>query len=218
MNFAESYRSDVKVKNFVDPLQITLLEGRDCARTLRRGYALTLKAAIDTMWPATPVLWLAAGTALGFRRERDFISEDTDIDVHIALDYRNKKLCDDFATRVERYLCESSFKLIRTAAYFGRFTQKAFYDTVNDNLVYDIMIFYNNSPPYDSPTKYCNYTKVGLQTMDADMIDNVIFDYFSFGVYPMPPDSYFPYRYGPTWRQRINSKKNFARAVPEPTS
>lgn len=184
----------------LSPLKTPELCGYNPALTLRRGVDVLLASATETLtW------WIAEGTALGFARDGGFIAWDTDVDVHIALDWSVDYLaCLEligFAT-----IKAAGFKPAREMRYQGRLTQLAFIDTANDGLIFDLLFFYGGV----IAGQFVHYSESGVQEMPAALVGSVCEQSFRHGRFnaPDPLEGYCAYRYGAEWRTPSRSRRN----------
>jgi choline-phosphate cytidylyltransferase len=181
----------------VEPLLVPPFDGRHPEITLARGSTIleVLKRSRPLTW------WIGVGTALGFARERDFIAGDTDIDVRIALDFRDGAAAMAMAAKVVDRFEANGFRLIREMYWDRRPMQTAFLDTRNDGVVFDIFYFYTS---YTADC-YVNFNDIGFREKPAHLIENLERSHWpgypDITVYvPSPIEEYNLWRWGPEWR------------------
>ena len=182
----------------IKPLVKGPLDGRAPELTLKRGSAILesiKQKQEDLLW------WIGVGTALGYSRDNNFIPGDTDIDVRIALDYRDEVKALKFAEKIVEIMQAEGFRLIREMYWDRRPMQTAFYDTRNNNIIFDIYYFYS------SYTKDCyvNVNAQGYREKPAYLLKDLKKGFWpgheDIVVYtPSPVEEYNVWRWGPEWR------------------
>jgi hypothetical protein len=149
----------------IEPLVVPPFDGRHPEVTLARGSTIleVLKRSRPLTW------WIGVGTALGYARERDFIPGDTDIDVRIALDFRDEAAAMAMAAKIVERFEANGFRLIREMYWDRRPMQTAFLDTRNDGVVFDIFYFYTS---YTADC-YVNFNDIGFREKPAYLVENL---------------------------------------------
>jgi glycerol-3-phosphate cytidylyltransferase len=192
-------RDDWQHKLFIrqlDPHLVEPLDGREPEITFERGVRLLegLKAESPLTW------WIGVGTALGYAREGGFIRGDTDIDVRIALDFRDQAAAMTRVREVVERFEAAGFRVIREMHWDRRPMQTAFTDTRNRGVVFDIYYFYTSY----TDGHYVNVNEIGYREKPAHFIDDLERDHWpahpDIPVYlPSPLDDYNEWRWGPEW-------------------
>ena len=181
----------------VEPLDVLPLDGRQAHVTLARGSSLleSMNATAPLKW------WIGVGTALGYARERDFIPGDSDLDIRIALDFRDASAAMAVAEGVVERFHAEGFRIAREMYWDGRPMQTAFFDTQNEDVVFDIFYFYTSH----AAGHYVNFNDLGSRTKPARFIENLERSSWpghpDITVYlPSPIEEYNEWRWGPEWR------------------
>ncbi len=128
--------------------------------------------------------WLSAGTALGFYRDKDFIPNDTDIDIAIEGDWDNDQ---------RSYFAElfKDHRLIREAIWDGHIMQMAYQDT--NNCIFDFYFYYPDGK------NRINHNEMGTMTKPRYGIKKLKTKYGSYP-FPDPIEDYLLIRYGKDWK------------------
>jgi hypothetical protein len=129
--------------------------------------------------------WLSEGTALGFRRNNDFISHDDDVDISIYEKDLDKFL--DIIPELQKHGFNYNGKCHNMPYFLSRKGMIIDVDVVGDNLYCTA----NYSP--------CKELKPYVQKFNKIKIRGKIFN--------IPTDKYFRKLYGDTWRISIRGKK-----------
>ncbi len=134
--------------------------------TLRRAARLLNDPARFTGWQ--PPWWIGVGTALGMVREKNFLPNETDIDVRVGLHYEsNRQACAD-ALRIVRCFYRHDFLPVREVYFDGRPMQVAFYDQTNHHALLDIYFFYSGI----SEGHYVNVNHASLRRKPESFVEN----------------------------------------------
>lgn len=136
--------------------------------------------------------WVSAGTALGLYRDKDFIDNDTDIDIAmVGFDGVDK----DIRERL------TGFEEIRNVYHECRPQQLAF---IKDDIIFDIYIHWQEGDDY------VNYGESGKQKMPIYMYDTLKELDTKYGLltFPKDPEEYFTIRYG-DWQIPQDKKAHY---------
>ena len=137
--------------------------------------------------------WVSAGTALGLYRDKDFIDNDTDVDIAM-LGY--KGIDKDIRERL------TGFEEIRNVYHNGEPQQLAF---IKDEIIFDIYIHWQIEEYY-----YINTGESGIQRMPVYMYNTLKEIETKYGklTFPKDPEEYFKIRYG-DWQIPQNKKAHY---------
>lgn len=127
--------------------------------------------------------YLSFGTALGFHRDKDFIPEDSDIDISLPADKINPE---DVVNIFKQY-----FFLLRLAERGGKIHQAAFQD--DDGFIVDLQFFYKG-------ISYCE----GGRWEHKFKIKEIDTKYGTFP-FPEPIEKYLTDTYG-NWKVKSQDK------------
>lgn len=200
------------------------MDGLSPQVTLRRGVAILDAIGPASIQPRKLKWWIGVGTALGYCRGQGFVAGDTDIDVRIALDYRDLATAADLAAHVVHTFEAEGFKLFRETYWDRRPMQSCFKDARNNNVVFDIYYFYeglteghyvnvNNQSLREKPAHLVESCRAMPWPNHPDIIVNV----------PHPIEEYCAWRFGPDWRipkrkdELTNADRPCFKPVPEGT-
>lgn len=152
-----------QVNNIGNTRQVRLADIQDAHKTLIDGCS-----QMKGKW------FISDGTLLGFHRNKDFIPQDTDIDVAVMVD--------DVAPDIDL-----DMELIRTATWDDKIVQKAYRDL--NECIFDIFFYYKEGDYYVTRGDY------GFIKLPA----YEIIDYKTkYGTFPAPKqtEEYLTLRYG----------------------
>jgi hypothetical protein len=195
------------------PEGLTLIDHHAARPVLMRDVhrpEATLLRGIQTLQKCQLETFLNMGTALGFRREGDFIPNDTDIDVGVLGDWEN------FASTLrtkDRLTMALRFEPLRTILYAGRPMQHAFIDPEN-SCIFDIYYFYLNYEPHT----VVNVNAYGFMRYPREMFEQPVKSFKSkYGKLPVLAkwEEYLAWQYGDTWKEpREGDKGLYWRGLP----
>ena len=131
--------------------------------------------------------YMSFGTCLGFHRDKDFIPEDTDIDISVFADSI------DVESIIRKF--KEHFFYLRSVKHNGKQHQSAFID--EDGFIIDLQFYYKDGEKYVS---YCEGGK---------WEDNVSIEIrgTKYGLFPFPKETeeYLERRYG-NWKVKSTDK------------
>ena len=184
----------VEYKDYFEHKELPLGQAVKPGETLQRGTRILERLGLN--------YWICAGTALGLHRNKDFIPNDTDIDVGVEYSWHHPFL---HVVAENIIYAMRGMRLLRTQHYQGRPMQIAFLD--ENNVVFDIYFYYTD---FD-PDRVVNYNTNGKMVMPYYLFMEKEFSNTIYGKFPFPKpiEDFLIIRYGQDWQTPKEDKGIF---------
>jgi phosphorylcholine metabolism protein LicD len=138
--------------------------------------------------------WLSGGTALGLYRDKEFIKNDTDIDVEVLGNRRVNDIYNNFLI---------DYELVREVSDNTGFIYQQAYYSIKDCILFDIIYYReqeNKVVSWSETNGEISYPAIFLAEMEPITFNNRIYPIIN-------PEKYLEWIYGKEWKTPVSKDK-----------